>query len=52
MSRTNDIVYTPVVSVAVEFELTRQLARVDNWVGQIDRPSRVELQLTSWTSLK
>ena len=39
------------VSVAVEFELTRQLARADKRVGQLDRPSRVELQLASRTSL-
>jgi len=38
-------------SVAVEFELTRQLARSDKRVGQLDRPSRVELQLASRTSL-
>ena len=34
-------------SVAVEFELTRQLARADRRVGQLDTPSRVELQLAS-----
>ena len=42
--------YAP-FSVAVEFESTRQLARADKRVGQLDRPSRVELQLASRTSL-